>query len=210
MTGCWGTTPPSRRHRVTVHCCTFMFMPEGRPAIPAKLKRDVLVEAGHRCAIPTCKATTTEIAYIVPWETVREHTFENLIALCPNCHTRFDRGEVDRRSMQQYKANLGIINGRYGETERRILTLFAENPTNNVIGMPLASDIAMMHLTKDGMFVRGFDPSGNFGLIVPNGANAVIDFTGKQEFYSITDKGRDLVMRLREARQLDTEIDPGA
>ncbi|WP_261562884.1 tetratricopeptide repeat protein [Frankia tisae] len=74
------------------------------------MKREVLVEAGHRCAIPTCKATTTEIAHIVPWEKVREHTFENLIALCPNCHTRFDKGDIDRRSMQQYKANLsGIV-----------------------------------------------------------------------------------------------------
>ncbi len=166
------------------------------------------MEAGHRCAIPTCKATTTEIAHIVPWEKVREHTFENLIALCPNCHTRFDKGEIDRRAMQQYKANLGIINGRYGEIERRILTLFAENPTINVIGMPLASDIAMLYLVKDGMFVRGFDPSGGFGLVVPNGANAVIDFTGAQEFYSITEKGRDLVRRLAEARQLDIESEP--
>jgi hypothetical protein len=30
-------------------------MPEGRPAIPATVKRAVLVEAGHRCAIPTCR-----------------------------------------------------------------------------------------------------------------------------------------------------------
>jgi hypothetical protein len=178
-------------------------MPDGRPQIPAQLKRDVLVEAGHRCAIPTCKATTTEIAHIVPWSEVKEHKFENLIALCPTCHSRFDKGEIDRRAMRQYKANLGIINGRYGEIERRILTLFAEDATINVIGMPLASDIAMMYLVRDGMFVRGFDQSQGFGLIVPNGSSAVIDFTGKQEFYSITDRGRDLVRRLAEARQLD-------
>lgn len=180
-------------------------MPDGRPAIPAALKRAVLIEAGHRCAIPTCKATTTEIAHIIPWEKVRNHTFENLIALCPTCHSRFDKGEIDRLSMQQYKANLGVINGRYGEIERRVLMLFAENPRINVIGMPLASDVAMLYLVKDGLFRRGFDQSNGFGLLVPNGANAEIDFTGKQEFYSITEKGREFVKRLAGARQLDTD-----
>ena len=78
-----------------------------RPAIPRQLERDVLVEAGHRCAIPTCKQTPVQIAHIVPWETVREHTFDNLIALCPNCHDRYDnKGEIDRKAMLQYKANL--------------------------------------------------------------------------------------------------------
>jgi hypothetical protein len=42
-----------------------------RDHIPAEVKRAVLVEAGHRCAIPTCKATTTEVAHIVPWSESR-------------------------------------------------------------------------------------------------------------------------------------------
>lgn len=87
----------------------------------------MLVEAGHRCAIPTCRATTTEIAHIVPWSQVREHTFENLIALCPNCHSRYDKGEIDRQSMRMYKHNLGLISGRYGDAERRLLDVFVQN-----------------------------------------------------------------------------------
>ncbi|WP_132301905.1 HNH endonuclease signature motif containing protein [Kribbella sp. VKM Ac-2568] len=58
-------------------------MPDGRPAVPAELQRDVLVEAGHRCAIPTCRATPTEICHIEPWAKAKAHRFENLIALCP-------------------------------------------------------------------------------------------------------------------------------
>ena len=61
--------------------------PMSRDTISAEVKRAVLVEAGHRCAIPTCRATTTEIAHIVPWAETQDHSFENLIALCPNCHT---------------------------------------------------------------------------------------------------------------------------
>src|SRR5487761_1639893 len=61
-------------------------MPQGRPAIPADLKRRVLMEAGHRCAIPTCRTVPVELAHIEPYSEVRGHAFENLITLCPTCH----------------------------------------------------------------------------------------------------------------------------
>lgn len=93
-----------------------------------RAQNEVLVEAGHRCAIPACRATTTEIAHILPWSEAREHAFENLIALCPNCHTRYDKGEIDRQSMGVYKRNLGLIGDRYSDAERRLLELFAQNP----------------------------------------------------------------------------------
>src|ERR1700730_1401912 len=95
-----------------------------RDHIPPEVKRDVLVEAGHRCAIPTCRATTTEVAHIVSWSETNDNSFENLIALCPNCHTRFDqKQEIDRLSVKMYKHNLGILNLRYGEFERRLFEL---------------------------------------------------------------------------------------
>jgi 5-methylcytosine-specific restriction endonuclease McrA len=65
-----------------------------RPALPRKLEREVLMEAGHRCAIPVCRQTPVEIAHIVPWAEVKGHSFDNLIALCPTCHTRYDRGRL--------------------------------------------------------------------------------------------------------------------
>lgn len=88
-------------------------MAERRPDIPTALKRAVLVEAGHRCAIPTCRTTTTEIAHIIPWREVRRHKFDNLIALCPTCHSRYDRAEIDRKAMQTYKSQLGALNRRF-------------------------------------------------------------------------------------------------
>ena len=77
-----------------------------RPAIPADLRRRVLVEAGHRCAIHTCRHTDVDIHHIVPWEKCREHAYENLVALCPNCHRRADACEIDRKSLRMYKARL--------------------------------------------------------------------------------------------------------
>ncbi|MEV5317116.1 HNH endonuclease signature motif containing protein [Streptomyces sp. NPDC052687] len=84
-------------------------MPENRPAVPRELERRLLVEAGHRCAIPACRSTPVELAHIVPWAKVQEHTFDNMIALCPTCHTRYDNGHIDRRAMFQYKTNLRLL-----------------------------------------------------------------------------------------------------
>jgi hypothetical protein len=81
-------------------------MPVGRPAVPRELRRQLLVEAGHRCAIHTCRNWPLEIAHIVPWAEVRSHDFDNMIALCPTCHTRFDRGEISRLEMLEYKKAL--------------------------------------------------------------------------------------------------------
>ena len=79
---------------------------DSRPKIPADLRRRVLVEAGHRCAIHTCRHDNADIHHIEPWASCREHVFENLIALCPNCHRRADSGEIDRKALRMYKARL--------------------------------------------------------------------------------------------------------
>lgn len=34
---------------------------EQRSSIPSKLRREVLIEAGHRCSIPICKQTPVDI-----------------------------------------------------------------------------------------------------------------------------------------------------
>jgi hypothetical protein len=64
-------------------------MSSDRPAVPRAIERQVLIEAGHRCAIPSRRQIPVEIARIVPWADVRKHEFENLIALCPTCYHLF-------------------------------------------------------------------------------------------------------------------------
>ena len=68
-----------------------------RNNIPNELKRRVLIEAGHRCAISTCRNIQTEIHHIIPWSKCQKHEYENLIALCPNCHVRADKKEIDKK-----------------------------------------------------------------------------------------------------------------
>ncbi|KPF76743.1 hypothetical protein IP68_02285 [Blastomonas sp. AAP25] len=94
---------------------------ERRPPIPAEIRRRVLVEAGHRCAIPTCRYIEVEIHHIIPWANCRSHDYDNLIALCANCHRRADRGEIDRKSLRLYKINLRFAHDKFSQLEMDIL-----------------------------------------------------------------------------------------
>jgi hypothetical protein len=160
-----------------------------RPGIPLPLKRKVLIEAGHRCAIPTCRHPTTELAHIVPWSKVKEHTFDNLIALCPNCHTRYDNKEIDRKSMLQYKANLSLLNSRYGDLEQRVLKIFAGSPVREEIWLYKSLDILLMYLIEDGLLMNDKD---NLRLIA-----------SEWNVYKLTSKGREFIARWLNAEPLE-------
>ena len=92
-----------------------------RPHIPKKLERRVQIEAGHRCAIHTCRYPHIEIHHIIPWAECEEHKYENLIALCRNCHARADKGEIDRKSLRIYKTNLRYAHDKFSQLEVDIL-----------------------------------------------------------------------------------------
>jgi len=174
-------------------------MVQSRTAVPAKLKRAVLVEAGHRCAIPTCRHTTVQIAHIVPWVECRKHEFLNLIALCPNCHESYDAGRIDRLSIRAYKANLSKMSGRYGEIERRLLDFFIQNPDDDSVYLPGGMELFVMYLVRDGLIShdRGYStpassPSSPFTWQTVMGVK-----------YILTDSGRETVARLSSGRELD-------
>jgi hypothetical protein len=155
---------------------------------PRQIERAVLVEAGHRCAIPTCRQTPVEIAHIIPWARVKEHTFDNLIVLCPTCHTRYDSGEIDRKSMQQYKANLSVLNSRYGDLERRVLKFFAEDPNLESIWINKGFGILLMYLVEDGLLEK---------------EEGVKYYYGEGNPYHLTDKGREFIKRWLNAEELE-------
>jgi predicted transcriptional regulator len=161
---------------------------EGRLAIPRALERAVLMEAGHRCAIPTCQQVPVQIAHIVPWAQVKEHAFENLIALCPTCHARYDRKQIDRMAMFQYKANLVLLNGRYSDLERRVLKMFVEKSNLESVWIEKSLDILMMYLVQDGLVLKDQDIKYHFATGTP---------------YCLTDKGRDFIGRWVNAEELE-------
>lgn len=178
-----------------------------RPAIAAELRRSLMVEAGHRCAIPTCRAVAPlQIEHIDNWAKVKRHNFEDMIVLCANCHGRKGNGpgQIDRRSLRQYKANLAVINSRYGDLERRVLEHFAEQrdryhfvfdgrsevaedwPRRLSVAIPGAMRLLMKYLVQDG-----------YVELVPSG----------QQTVEVDDLGWDVVeverVRFRVRRDVD-------
>lgn len=163
-----------------------------RYAVPAKVVRAVLVEAGHRCAIPTCRATTTEIAHLVPWAETQDNSFENLIALCPNCHTRYDqKKEIDRLAMKMYKHNLGILTNRYGEFERRLFEVLAKSG-ERVFVLGGGGDLLVANAVKDGFFEDNHVEGVGLQINGSNGfsKNFPMSFT-----YWVTDTGVEFITR---------------
>ena len=72
--------------------------------IPDRTRRQVLIEAGYRCGVPTCRGILAiDIHHIVE---VRENGGSepsNLIAICPTCHALFHRGVYSREAIYAWK-----------------------------------------------------------------------------------------------------------
>ncbi len=161
---------------------------QNRPAADRSaeaLRRALLVQAGHRCAIPTCRQFPVEIHQI------NDGADEpgNLIVLCSSCHERVNRGYITRRSLEQYKANLAVLNARYGELERRALQSFAEGDGQRPVLVPAEMEMLMSFLINDGM-VEQHAPRPEAG-----GA-------GFHE-YRLTPRGKKLVTRWAKAQPLE-------
>jgi hypothetical protein len=142
-------------------------------------KRMALVEAGHRCAIPTCRHPTSEIAHIEPESESHDDSFENLIALCPKCQKK----EIDAQSMRMYKRNLEILNSRYSDFERRVFDQIAETDRRSFI-VEAGLEIPLLHAVNDGLLKRvELAPVG-----IRRGEPT-------QYKYEVTDEGLDFVNR---------------
>ncbi len=151
----------------------------GFRGVPMARKRMVLVEAGHRCAIPTCRHRTTEIAHIVPESQSHDDTFQNLIALCPSCQKK----EIDRQSILMYKRNLGILNSRYSDFERRVFDQIAETDRRSFI-VEAGLEIPLLHAVNDGLLKR-----------VELAPVAIQRGEQTDYKYEVTDEGLDFVNR---------------
>lgn len=78
-----------------------------RAPIGAAIRRDVLTEAGYRCAVPTCRSILAiDLHHLVRVADGGENTAGNLIALCPTCHALHYRGTITNDSLYAWKGML--------------------------------------------------------------------------------------------------------
>ncbi len=164
---------------------------ERRPPIPADVKRRVLVEAGHRCAIPTCRYIEVELHHIIPWAKCKAHNYDNLIALCANCHRRADRGEIDRKALRLYKLNLRFAHDKFSQLEMDLLFDAAKLGPNqgiqwtavmfSLIRRILEVGYVQVAQTDGGVFLGGLKQSPDHLVITQKGRDFLGEF-GQHEF----------------------------
>lgn len=159
-----------------------------RPPIPAELRRKVLVEAGHRCAIPTCRHIDVDVHHIIPWETCQKHEYENLIALCPNCHRRAHKSnEIDRKSLYHYKANLRFTHDRFSQLEVDVLFECARNTGQQLMWAPF-----------NVLLLKRLIEAGYIQYTVTQGMAFVGGMKSNPDFITISQKGLDYIASLGE------------
>lgn len=159
--------------------------------IPVEIKRAVLLESGHACAIPACQFPVTQFAHIIPFAQAKQHTADNIVALCPNHHTLFDvKHTIDRKSMKAYKIKLRLLNQRYTKYELRLLTILAEKPAVLASG-----EVETMSLLKDGLIENAFTFSTKTITIKDNvtGEKVWEDLFTASFSARLTSKGRDFI-----------------
>ena len=79
--------------------------------INTNVERRIYAESMGRCMNPECKADLfkesgdiMEKAHIIPYCDTKDNSYENLIILCPNCHTNFDKnGAFSAEDVKRWK-----------------------------------------------------------------------------------------------------------
>ena len=96
-----------------------------RKAIPQSIRQDVLIEAGYRCAVPTCRTILAiDLHHIVEVAEGGGNEKSNLLALCPTCHALFHRGEISREAIRVWKGVLVSLNEGFDrDTKDKLLFL---------------------------------------------------------------------------------------
>lgn len=82
-----------------------------RKAIPIDVERKLCAESMGRCMNPACQAElfrkkgdVIEKAHITPYCKTADNVYENLVILCPTCHTDFDKNNAfDPEQVKKWK-----------------------------------------------------------------------------------------------------------
>lgn len=175
-----------------------------RKAIPVKLERDLMIESGYACAL--CRAIDPlEIEHIEEYAKVREHSFENMIVLCANCHRRKKNGSsprhINKKSLTQLKSKLMLINGRYTDLEKRFLqecqnVIAKDRSLNPQILIHHTMWLQIKYLIDDG-YANAQKISGGMTVTHGNG----LSLNNDQILVTLTQPGKDFVLTLLNARE---------
>jgi hypothetical protein len=106
-----------------------------RKPISATIRREVLIEAGYRCANPTCRQILAlELHHMVEVAKGGENTVNNLIALCPTDHALYTTRKISADAIYAWKTVLVSLNASF-DTEgiNNLLFLSITSPRKDLV-----------------------------------------------------------------------------
>lgn len=165
-----------------------------RRSIPAPVRRAVLLEAAYRCGNPRCRHVLTLELHHIVW--VRDgggNVPENLIALCPNCHSLHTAGHIPAEAVQSWKGVLVSLNNPHRVSADLLLVLFREE--ERISAAQKAGKLsAAFRFTGDGLgFLSGLLTAGL--IEIEKRSMGVAWYGGGMPSFTVrlTDSGRALV-----------------
>jgi len=155
-----------------------------RPEIPIAIRREVLFEARHHCAV-CCNPLPLEQAHVIPWSESKEHSVANLIALCANCHSRADKEKWGPKVLGKYKKDPCIL-ARKGNTPEgtnahlaELIEMLVKERVEEVRGrsLEIASKVAAYTQAPCQVKVISVDPANSTRIVLRLPAKAAAKLT---------------------------------
>lgn len=157
--------------------------------IPAATKREVLIEAGYRCAVPTCRTLLIlDIHHIIEVSENGGNDLSNLIALCPTCHDLYHRKHISREAISAWKVMLAGLSQAYDKNViDNLLFLSSEDSAPEEMGFICTGDgiTQFTALFASGLASYNYTKAGSTGNM---GSPSYINYK-----IQLTEKGKNLV-----------------
>lgn len=155
-------------------------MPARKP-LPVDIVSLVLHEAGYRCANPVCRTIITlDIHHIVRVADGGPGTPDNLLPICPNCHSLHHKDIIPASSIRAWKMLLLSLNHAFDQR---------------------AIDILLTLSTMKRLDVQGEGVLQCAGLIASGLVMTDVASVSATRFLKLTDKGRHFVQAWKDGKQ---------
>lgn len=161
-----------------------------RKSIKPSLRRDVLIEAGYRCANPTCRTILAiDLHHIIEVEKGGPNELSNLLALCPTCHALYTRGTISQEAINVWKTILVALNHAFDkESISNLLFLRKISAKTPYKEFAISADgvLKFAHLIASGLVdyqAYGSGPRWDYLMNLTDKGNRIIDawFSGNRD-----------------------------
>ena len=106
--------------------------------------------------------------------------------------------------MRAYKANLGLLNNRFGDLERRVLERFVKEPGLTEVVIDRSHEVLLGYLIRDGLLVDLGPADGALRVEIAAGDDGATEerYFGPAR-WALTAEGLVMVKHLRRAERLE-------